>query len=61
MSYNVRLFNLFKWIDKEDVLALCWNLLMIRILIFYVFKNSLPAAIDLKVYRHKYINGRKSN
>lgn len=56
MSYNVRLFNLFKWMDKENVAQ--------EILIFINDKNpdilcvqeySTSADIDLKVYRHKYI------
>ncbi|MGO4822443.1 MULTISPECIES: endonuclease/exonuclease/phosphatase family protein [unclassified Flavobacterium] len=56
MSYNVRLFNLFKWLDKEDVPG--------EILAFINDKNpdilciqeySASANLDLKVYRHKYI------
>ena len=56
MSYNVRLFNLFKWIDKDDVPG--------DILTFVNDKNpdilciqeySSSANIDLKVYRYKYI------
>ncbi len=56
MSYNVRLFNLFKWIDKDDVAD--------DILSFINDKNpdilciqeySTSAKIDLKVYRYKYI------
>lgn len=56
MSYNVRLFNLFKWMGKEDVGQ--------EILTFINDKNpdilciqeySTSADIDLKVYRHKYI------
>lgn len=56
MSYNVRLFNLFKWIDKDDVAG--------DILSFINDKNpdilciqeySTSANIDLKVYRYKYI------
>ncbi len=56
MSYNVRLFNLFKWMDKENVGQ--------EILTFINDKNpdilciqeySTSADIDLKVYRHKYI------
>ena len=56
MSYNVRLFNLFKWIDKEDVPG--------DILTFVNDKNpdilciqeySSSANIDLKVYRYKFI------
>ena len=56
MSYNVRLFNLFKWIDKDDVAD--------DIVSFINDKNpdilciqeySTSAKIDLKVYRYKYI------
>jgi endonuclease/exonuclease/phosphatase family metal-dependent hydrolase len=56
MSYNVRLFNLFKWLDKTDVPG--------TILSFINDKNpdilciqeySEAANIDLKIYRHKYI------
>lgn len=56
MSYNVRLFNLFKWVDRDDVPA--------QILTFINEKNpdilciqefSYSAEIDLKVYPHKYI------
>lgn len=56
MSYNVRLFNVFKWLDRENVPA--------EILTFINDKNpdilciqeySSSANIDLKVYPHKYI------
>ena len=56
MSYNVRLLNLFKWIDRDDVPE--------QILTFINEKNpdilciqefSYSADIDLKVYPHKYI------
>lgn len=56
MSYNVRLFNLFKWMDKDDVPG--------DILTFINDKNpdilciqeySTSANIDLKVYRYKFI------
>ena len=56
MSYNVRLFNVFKWLDREDVPA---NILAFindknpDILCIQEFSNS--ANIDLKVYRHRYI------
>ncbi|UQD56246.1 endonuclease/exonuclease/phosphatase family protein [Flavobacterium sp. K5-23] len=57
MSYNVRLFNLFKWIDNDEVPQ--------EILSFINDKNpdilciqeySTSANIDLKIYRHKYIS-----
>ena len=56
MSYNVRLFNVFKWLDRDDVTE--------HILAFINDKNpdivciqefSNSANIDLKVYRHRYI------
>lgn len=56
MSYNVRLFNLFKWISDEDVPA--------NILTFINDENpdilciqeySQSANVDLKVYKHRYI------
>jgi endonuclease/exonuclease/phosphatase family metal-dependent hydrolase len=56
MSYNVRLFNLFKWIENDDVPQ--------EILSFINDKNpdilciqeySTSANIDFKVYRHRYI------
>jgi endonuclease/exonuclease/phosphatase family metal-dependent hydrolase len=56
MSYNVRLFNLFKWIDKEDVPGAILEFINDKnpdILCIQEFSSS--AAIDLKVYRHKYI------
>ena len=56
MSYNVRLLNLFQWIDRDDVPS--------QIVSFINDKNpdilciqeySTSADIDLKVYPHKYI------
>jgi endonuclease/exonuclease/phosphatase family metal-dependent hydrolase len=56
MSYNVRLLNVFKWIDRDDIPS--------KILEFINEKNpdilciqeySYSANIDLKVYSHKYI------
>ncbi len=56
MSYNVRLFNVFKWLDTDDV--------PLNILSFINYKNpdilciqefSNSANIDLKVYPHRYI------
>lgn len=56
MSYNVRLLNLFKWIDKvfvpQDILEFINeknpDILCIQ-------EYSYSAKIDLKVYPHKYI------
>ncbi len=56
MSYNVRLFNVFKWIETEEV---PFNILSFineknpDILCIQEFSNS--ANIDLKVYPHRYI------
>lgn len=56
MSYNVRLFNLFEWLPKENVYK--------DIQAFITNKNpdilciqefSYAADIDLKVYPHRYI------
>ena len=56
MSYNVRLFNLFKWIPDEDVPG--------SILTFINDENpdilciqeySKSADVDLKVYKHRFI------
>ncbi|MBP2282923.1 endonuclease/exonuclease/phosphatase family metal-dependent hydrolase [Flavobacterium sp. CG_23.5] len=56
MSYNVRLFNVFKWIDRDNVPA--------EILEFVNEKNpdilciqeySSSANIDFKIYPHRYI------
>lgn len=57
MSYNVRLFNLFKWIEKEENVG-------DEILAFINENNpdilciqeySETAKVDLRVYKHKYI------
>jgi len=56
MSYNVRLFNLFKWIDYDDVPREIRNFINDEnpdILCIQEYSNS--AHIDLKVYPHKYI------
>ena len=56
MSYNVRLFNLFKWVPYEDIPT--------NILTFVNEQNpdilciqeySKAANIDFKVYQHRYI------
>lgn len=56
MSYNVRLFNLFKWLDKEDVPGNILGFINDKnpdILCIQEFSSS--ADIDLKLYRHKFI------
>ncbi len=56
MSYNVRLLNLFKWLDSdtvpEDILTFI-NEQNPNILCIQEFSYS--ANIDLKVYPHKYV------
>ena len=56
MSYNVRLFNLFEWIDYEDVPVAIRNFINEQnpdILCIQEYSES--ANIDLKVYKHNYI------
>jgi endonuclease/exonuclease/phosphatase family metal-dependent hydrolase len=56
MSYNVRLLNVFKWLDRDDVPSQILSFINDQnpdILCIQEFSNS--ADIDLKVYRHKYI------
>jgi endonuclease/exonuclease/phosphatase family metal-dependent hydrolase len=56
MSYNVRLFNVFKWMDRDNVPDKILEFINKKnpdILCIQEFSNS--ANIDLKVYRHKYI------
>ncbi len=56
MSYNVRLFNVFEWLDRDDVpenILAFINKKNPDILCIQEFSNS--ANIDLKVYRHRYI------
>ncbi len=56
MSYNVRLFNLFKWLNRNDVPEEILHFINEKnpdVLCIQEFSHS--ANIDLKVYRHKYI------
>lgn len=56
MSYNVRLFNVFKWLDREDVPQNILTFINDKnpdILCIQEYSNS--ANIDLKVYPHRYI------
>jgi endonuclease/exonuclease/phosphatase family metal-dependent hydrolase len=56
MSYNVRLFNVFKWLDTDDVPMNIRSFINDKnpdILCIQEFSNS--ANIDLKVYQHRYI------
>ncbi len=56
MSYNVRLFNLFDWLPKTDVVTYIRTFVNDKnpdILCIQEYSNS--AHIDLKVYPHHYI------
>lgn len=56
MSYNVRLLNVFKWLDREDVPENILTFINDKnpdILCIQEYSNS--AGIDLKVYPHRYI------
>ncbi|PKB17569.1 endonuclease/exonuclease/phosphatase family protein [Flavobacterium sp. 5] len=56
MSYNVRLFNVFKWLDRDDVPDTILEFINSQnpdILCIQEFSNS--ADIDLKVYPYKYV------
>jgi endonuclease/exonuclease/phosphatase family metal-dependent hydrolase len=56
MSYNVRLFNVFKWIDRDDVPSQIVNFINDKNPdILCIQEYSTSADIDLKVYPHKYI------
>jgi endonuclease/exonuclease/phosphatase family metal-dependent hydrolase len=56
MSYNVRLFNVFKWFDRDDVPENIRGFINDKnpdILCIQEYSNS--GDIDLKVYPHRYI------
>jgi endonuclease/exonuclease/phosphatase family metal-dependent hydrolase len=56
MSYNVRLFNVFKWLDRDDIPEVILEFINIEnpdILCIQEFSNS--GHIDLKVYPYKYV------
>ena len=56
MSYNVRLFNVFKWLDRDDIPSNIKAFIDEKdpdILCIQEYSNS--AHIDLKVYPHRYI------
>ncbi len=62
MSYNVRLFNVFKWLDRDDIPANIKAFIDEKdpdILCIQEYSNS--AHLDLKVYPHRYIfiDGKK--
>ncbi len=57
MSYNVRLFNLFKWIDVDDVPDKIQDFINSQnpdIICIQEFSSS-SEKIDLRVYKHKYL------
>jgi endonuclease/exonuclease/phosphatase family metal-dependent hydrolase len=56
MSYNVRLFNVFKWLDRDDIPDVILEFINAEnpdILCIQEFSNS--ANIDLKVYPYKFV------
>jgi endonuclease/exonuclease/phosphatase family metal-dependent hydrolase len=56
MSYNVRLFNVFKWLDRDDIPEVILEFINEKnpdILCIQEFSNS--GNIDLKVYPYKYV------
>jgi endonuclease/exonuclease/phosphatase family metal-dependent hydrolase len=62
MSYNVRLFNVFKWLDRDDIPLNIKAFIDEKdpdILCIQEYSNS--AHLDLKVYPHRYIfiDGKK--
>ncbi|MHC0447412.1 endonuclease/exonuclease/phosphatase family protein [Flavobacterium sp. 3-218] len=62
MSYNVRLFNVFKWLDRDDIPENIKGFIDEKdpdILCIQEYSNS--AHLDLKVYPHRYIfiDGKK--
>lgn len=62
MSYNVRLFNVFKWLDRDDIPGNIKSFIDEKdpdILCIQEYSNS--AHLDLKVYPHRYIfiDGKK--
>ena len=56
MSYNVRLFNLFDWLPKDDVPAAIETFINDKNPdILCIQEYSFAAKMDLKVYPHRYI------
>ena len=56
MSYNVRLLNVFKWLDRDDVPETILSFINEKnpdILCVQEYSNS--SNIDFKVYRHKFV------
>jgi endonuclease/exonuclease/phosphatase family metal-dependent hydrolase len=56
MSYNVRLLNVFNWIDRDDVPSDIVDFINEKNPDILCIQEYAPSAnIDLKVYRHRYI------
>ena len=56
MSYNVRLLNVFKWIERDDVPSDILNFINEKNPDILCMQEYSPSAnIDLKVYPHRYI------
>ena len=56
MSYNVRLLNVFNWIDRDDVPADIVDFINEKNPDILCIQEYAPSAnIDLKVYQHRYI------
>ncbi len=56
MSYNVRLFNLFQWIPRDDVKQKIKSFINDQNPdILCIQEYSETAKIDLRVYKHKFI------
>jgi endonuclease/exonuclease/phosphatase family metal-dependent hydrolase len=56
MSYNVRLLNVFNWIDRDDVPSDIVDFINDKNPDILCIQEYAPSAnIDLKVYRHRYI------
>ena len=56
MSYNVRLFNVFKWIDRDDVPSDILNFINEKNPDILCIQEYSPSAkIDLKVFPYRYI------
>ncbi len=57
MSYNVRLFNLFEWIPREEVSKDIHNFINEQNPdILCIQEYSETAKVDLRVYKHRFIS-----
>ncbi|MDQ7962111.1 endonuclease/exonuclease/phosphatase family protein [Flavobacterium lindanitolerans] len=55
MSYNVRLFNLYKWIERDDVPELITNFINDKNPDILCIQEYSEGKINLRAYKHKYI------